>query len=89
MPWHWMNPEHTSRLPWPLRLVVALVGLALVLVGIVLWILPVVAGWPLILMGLPLLFGVHPRGAALYHRLRLAIAARARRVWAVWRTRAK
>jgi uncharacterized membrane protein YbaN (DUF454 family) len=37
------------------------VGIILIILGIIGWLLPVVPGFPLIIIGLPLLFCFHPR----------------------------
>jgi uncharacterized membrane protein YbaN (DUF454 family) len=49
--------------PRPLwqRLVYPLVGVVLVVVGVILWIMPVVPGFPLIIIGVLLCACLHPR----------------------------
>jgi len=44
------------------------VGIILVILGAILWLLPVIPGFPLIIIGLPLLFCFHPRIEFLFHR---------------------
>ncbi len=83
MRFRWMHPRHISRQPWPVRLALGMAGLLLIVVGIIGWLTPVVPGFPLIFVGLPMLFGVHPRGAAAYRRLYDGM----RRRWRAWRTR--
>ncbi len=59
------------------RLLTALAGVVLILLGLILWILPVVPGFGLVLVGLPMVMAVHPRGRATVARWR-------RRAGATW-----
>jgi uncharacterized membrane protein YbaN (DUF454 family) len=43
------------------RFAYPIVGLILISLGLLLWMLPIVPGFPLIIIGLPLLFCFHPR----------------------------
>lgn len=49
--------------PRPLwqRLFYPIIGFILIIIGISLWIMPVIPGFPLIIIGLPLLFCFHSR----------------------------
>jgi hypothetical protein len=43
------------------RLVYPLFGMVLSILGVILWLTPVVPGWPLFFIGVPLMFCFHPR----------------------------
>jgi amino acid permease len=43
------------------RLVYPIVGFILIFLGVILWLLPIVPGFFLIIIGLPMLFCFHPR----------------------------
>jgi uncharacterized membrane protein YbaN (DUF454 family) len=55
--------ENQSVRPRPLwqRLLYPFIGFILVILGVILWLMPVVPGFPLFIIGVPLLFCFHPR----------------------------
>jgi uncharacterized membrane protein YbaN (DUF454 family) len=50
------------------RVIYPAVGVVLVIFGIIFWLVPVVPGFPLIIIGLPLLFCFHPRVELLFRQ---------------------
>jgi hypothetical protein len=71
-----------SRPLWQ-RLLYPFVGIVLICLGILLWLTPVVMGWPLFFIGVPLLFCIHPRlelwGRRKTRQMKLAIGKKFKR----------
>ncbi len=55
------NKEQLKYRPLWQRLVYPIVGLFLIALGLIGWIIPIIPGFPLIIIGFPLLFCFHPR----------------------------
>jgi len=72
------DPYLRHRPLWK-RLAYPLLGLILVAVGVVGVVTPLIAGWPLLLIGLPLIFAIHPPWEASVRRAVQGLWPRRRR----------
>ena len=70
-----LETEVLQQLPLPMRVLISLCGLLIVVIGFLGWALPFTPGIPLILIGIPLVCCVHPRGAAFATKLLKQVAA--------------
>jgi len=69
-----------KALPFYVRVIIGVVGMGLVGIGMAGWLLPVIPGFPLIVIGFPLMMCPHPRGIDWAMGLMRRVVAGCRRV---------